>query len=215
MNHLAADLKRSPMTTRPELLDAEGHVCAFFHSYEEEYRVLLPFIKEGFEHSERACHIVEPARRGEHLQQLAAAGIDVAGAEARGQLVVLDWSQTYLAGGSFDQKRVMAQFASARDEGRRQGYSRSRFVCHMEWAVEQGKLDELAEYEATSNFAPLNGDVAICSYQLNRWGGSLLINALRTHPLVILGGLLHENPYYQPPAEVLVELKARRASACC
>ena len=25
------------------------HVCAFFNNDDEEYRVLLPFIKEGFE----------------------------------------------------------------------------------------------------------------------------------------------------------------------
>jgi hypothetical protein len=27
------------------LLDAEGHVCAFFHGEDEEYRVLLPFTR--------------------------------------------------------------------------------------------------------------------------------------------------------------------------
>jgi hypothetical protein len=47
-------------------------------------------------------------------------------------------------------------------------------------------------------------------YQIVRWDGQLLVNALRTHPLVILGGLLHENPFHQPPAELLAELKAGR-----
>ena len=31
------------------VLDRSRHVCAFFHRKEEEYQVLLPFIKEGFE----------------------------------------------------------------------------------------------------------------------------------------------------------------------
>jgi hypothetical protein len=35
---------------RDPLLDAEGHVCAFFHGEDEEYCVLLPFIKEGLNH---------------------------------------------------------------------------------------------------------------------------------------------------------------------
>ena len=30
-------------------LGRSRHVCAFFHTKDEEYRVLLPFIKEGFE----------------------------------------------------------------------------------------------------------------------------------------------------------------------
>src|SRR5258705_9387304 len=109
MDHsLATPPARRPLTppdaapARNPLLDAEGHVCAFFHDEDEEYRVLLPFIKEGFDQGERACHLVSPARRDDHLRRLADAGIDVDGAEASGQLVVLDWSQTYLEGGRFD-----------------------------------------------------------------------------------------------------------------
>src|SRR5207244_1002515 len=40
------------------VLDRKRHVCAFFHNKEEEYRVLLPFIKEGFEQGDRAFHII-------------------------------------------------------------------------------------------------------------------------------------------------------------
>jgi hypothetical protein len=29
-------------------LSCRCHVCAFFHSREEEYQILLPFMKEGF-----------------------------------------------------------------------------------------------------------------------------------------------------------------------
>ena len=58
------------------------HVCAFFHSKEEEYRVLLPYIKEGFERGDRAFHIIDRHRRQDHLRRLQAAGVDTAGAEA-------------------------------------------------------------------------------------------------------------------------------------
>jgi hypothetical protein len=34
--------------------------------------------------------------------------------------------------------------------------------------------------------------------------------ALRTHPLVIIGGLLQENPFFVPPDELLVEIRERR-----
>jgi hypothetical protein len=32
------------------------HVCAFFNSDDEEYRVLLPFIKDVFECGDKAVH---------------------------------------------------------------------------------------------------------------------------------------------------------------
>ena len=36
------------------------HACAFYNSKEEEYRVLLPFIKQAFERHDRAFHVVDP-----------------------------------------------------------------------------------------------------------------------------------------------------------
>jgi hypothetical protein len=42
-----------PIRFAGSVLGAQRHVCAFFHSPDEEYRVLLPFIKEGFERARR------------------------------------------------------------------------------------------------------------------------------------------------------------------
>jgi hypothetical protein len=46
-------------------LGATRHVCAFFRNADEEYRVLLPFIQDGFESGDRAFHIVDPKLRNE------------------------------------------------------------------------------------------------------------------------------------------------------
>jgi hypothetical protein len=67
-------------------LGRSRHVCAFFNSKDEEYRVLLPFISEGIEHGEKAFHIVKDAHRPEHRRRLEQAGIPVDRAEQSGQL---------------------------------------------------------------------------------------------------------------------------------
>ena len=36
------------------------------------------------------------------------------------------------------------------------------------------------------------------------------MDILRTHPMVIIGGILQENPLYVPPDEFLRELKSRK-----
>ena len=73
------------------VLDRSRHVCAFFHDKGEEYRVLLPFIKEGIDLGDRAFLMVDPQHRPEHLRRLQEAGIDVAEAERKGQLDVRRW----------------------------------------------------------------------------------------------------------------------------
>ena len=38
---------------------------------------------------------------------------------------------------------------------------------------------------------------------------SVVIDIMRTHPMVIIGGILQENPFYVPPDEMLRELAER------
>jgi hypothetical protein len=39
------------------------------------------------------------------------------------------------------------------------------------------------------------------------------MDILRTHPMVIIGGMLQENPFFVPPEEFLQELHERKGKA--
>ena len=132
------------------------HICAFFHSHEEEYHVLLPFIKEGFELGEKTFHIVDPTRRDAHLQRLAAAGIDTAAAQQRGQFELCTWTEVHLRDGSFDPDRIGALIEAVVTGARQQGFPRTRFITHMEWALEaRFGVAAVLEYEAKANYGRL------------------------------------------------------------
>ena len=45
------------------------HVCPFFNSREEEFAVLLPFLKEGFDAGDRAVHILDKKHRAERVRR--------------------------------------------------------------------------------------------------------------------------------------------------
>jgi len=133
-------------------LRENNHVCAFFHGREEEYRVLLPFIREGFERGEKAYHIVDPSLRADHVRRLEAAGIDVTGAQQAGQFELKNWEDAYLLGGYFDQDRMLALIEQVL-EGGKQAFPLTRLVAHMEWALEDRPgVDKLLEYETRLNF---------------------------------------------------------------
>ena len=135
------------------VLGAQRHVCAFFHSPDEEYRVLLPFIKDGFECGHKAFHIVDPKLREAHLQRLASAGIDVAAAEHSGQFELRNWADAYLRDGHFDQDRMLALIQEVLEAGTHQGFPLTRLVAHMEWALEDRPgVDDLVEYETRLNY---------------------------------------------------------------
>ena len=54
-----------PIRIGGTILGDRRHICAFFKSHDDQYGVLLPFIKDGFSSGEKAVHIVNPMRRDE------------------------------------------------------------------------------------------------------------------------------------------------------
>lgn len=195
-------------------LSESRHVCAFFHNADEEYRVLLPFIKDGFHCGDKAVHVVSPQRRNDHLQRLAAAGIDSSAAEQRGQFELRDSAETYLRDGRFDQNRMLESFEQLASGNAHGGFPLSRIVCQMDWAAEdRSYIDELIEFESRVNDVwRCHDDAVICVYDLAKVGGATVIDIMRTHPMIIVGGSLQQNPFFVPPEEFLNELRERRAA---
>src|SRR5690348_5713464 len=103
-------------------LDRYRHVCAFFDSFDEELRVLGPFVREGLERGEKAFHIVDPIMTETYREGLSAAGIDVESAEESGQFHLATWDQAYLREGHFDQDRMLALIEEVLQAGPIEGY---------------------------------------------------------------------------------------------
>jgi hypothetical protein len=133
-------------------LTQNQHVCAFFHNRDEEYRVLQPFIREGFERGERAFHIVDPKLRASHLEWLESGGIKVKEAQRTGQLEVRNWEDSTLRDGHFDQYRMLALIEQTLAEGKSGAFPVTRWVGHMEWALEDRPgLNDFVEFETRVN----------------------------------------------------------------
>jgi hypothetical protein len=176
--------------------------------------VLRSFITDGFDRGDKAFHLVDPERREEHLGRLADAGINVEEAMGIGQLEVQPWQDGPLRGGRFDQDTWLAAFEHVLQSGPAAGYAKTRFLAQMEWAlVDLPGVEDLIEFETRVNYVvPKYDDTVICAYDLARFGASVVMYALRTHPVVIIGGLLQENPFFVPPDQLLLELREQQAA---
>jgi hypothetical protein len=102
------------------------------------------------------------------------------------------------------------QMASVNAEG---GFPLNRIVCRMDWVPGgQSHIDDLIEFEARVNDVWCrHDDAVICTYRLSKFSGDAVIDIMRTHPLVIIGGILQHNPFFVSPGEFLREIRARRA----
>src|ERR1700730_2162762 len=203
----------APISLAGSQLRETCHVCAFFNNDEEEYRVLLPFIKDGLKSGDKAVHVLNPDQRQDHLQRLTAAGIDPAVAQESGQLELRTNTEVYLPDGRFDQDRMLEVFEQLASGNAKGGFPLSRICCHMDWAAEgRSYIDNLVEFESRVNDVwRRHDDAVICVYDLAKFGGDTVVDIMRTHPMIIIGGMLQQNPFFVPPEKFLRELRERRA----
>jgi MEDS: MEthanogen/methylotroph, DcmR Sensory domain len=196
------------------VLHSSCHACAFFRSREEEYRVLLPFLQEGFENREKLFQIVDRDHRAERLRRIAQLGIDVPAAEQSGQLEVRPWDDAHLRNGRFNQFDMLDLVDEVLGNGE-SGFGLTRFWANMEWSLtDTPGVEDIIEYETRLNHVMAKfDDVVICTYDVNRFSASVVMDILRTHPQAIIGGTLQENPFYVPPDEFLTELRHRAAAS--
>lgn len=188
------------------------HVCAFFDSRHEEFEVLTPFAQEGLANGEKAVHIVNPALIGDHMQRLSARGIDSHACQSCGQLDVLPWNEVYVPDGTFDQDRMAQAIEGVLRAGQQAGYPKIRIWANMGWTLMgYPRTDEVLEFEARVNeVLERTRQLAVCVYDKANISGALMMDILRSHPLVLIGNVVQENPFYTPAEQLVAELRARR-----
>src|ERR1700752_4604001 len=195
-------------------LGQHRHICAFSNGFDEQHRVLRSFIKEGFERGDKAFHIVDPDLWEDHLGRLAEAGIDVKQTMGSGQLELRRWQDAYLREDRFDQDAMLALLEEVLQSGAAAGYPLTRFVSRVETGlVDKAGVDSWLGYETPGNYVvPKYDDPVICTYDLSKFSASLIMDMMRTHSVVIIGGVLQENPFFVPPDQLLLELQQRRSA---
>ena len=132
-----------------------------------------------------------------------------------GRLEVLPWTDMYVRDHRFDQDAMLASVENLIQSGAASGYTRTRLVGHhMDWLfLDKPAVNNLVEYEARLNHVLSKyNDPVICNYDLSKFSASVAMDIMRTHPLVIIGGLLRENPFFVPPDQFLEEMRGRRSA---
>jgi hypothetical protein len=189
--------------------DDRFHACAFVSGEAEERAVIEPFFLEGMKRREKAVYIVDPQRREEHEARLLRA------TPAPELLEVMTWHDAHLKGGSFDQDRMIAALEVMIRDHAATGEPPMRVVGQMGWVFSSPPgIEQLVEYEASVNEVLNRGKTpTVCVYDVCRLSGSMMMDLLRAHPLTVMNGVLHENPFYTPADEMLRDIKRRRSQS--
>ena len=186
-------------------LQVGDHVCAFYRGPAERDQILSAYLIAGLRSGDKCVCVLDDGDP-EHLRAALVAEME-AGTSDDGQLDIRISQTTYLSGGGFSTSAMLAFWDAVISGAMKCGYRFSLAVGEMTWALRQMPgVEELFAYESKLNdFLPRYPQVILCLYDLDRFSGEVLVDILKTHPTVLIGGMVLDNPYYVEPAQFLAE----------
>jgi len=175
------------------------HLCSFYENKMEQFQIVLPFLKEGLDRGEKCLYVADENTVAEIKAGLLMHGVDVGRYLMSGQLSIITKKQAYLREGEFDAAAMITFLTSAVDEALKEGYTGFRGTGEMTWILQDIRnMDAFWEYEARLSTAFRNRPARIlCQYDTKRFLGNIVVEVLKTHPRVLLGLDLYENPFYE------------------
>jgi len=186
-------------------IDVHDHLCLIYDSPADQLAAAIPFIRLGLERNEQCIYIVDDNTAQVVLNAMREHGINSNSTLKSSALIIAHKQETYLKEGFFDPDLMIDYLAKVTEAAKASGFSALRVTGEMTWALGSDPgVEKLMEYEAKLNhFFSDNDALAICQYNRNRFSSEVIMNVIRTHPLVIYGGFVCKNFYYVPPEEFL------------
>src|SRR6266516_4382161 len=197
--------QRTPLIAALEQLGPHDHLCSIYESPQEHYAVAVPFIRIGLDRGEKCIYIADDGTVGDVRQAMQSEGIDVERATASKALVLATKEQAYLKHGSFHPDWMFTFWKKATQLAMSEGFSALRATGETEWVLRGGRgLERWMEYESrlTHTLSESNSS-ALCQYNRRLFPPELILDVIRTHPMVVYGSTVCRNLYFVPPNEFL------------
>jgi signal transduction histidine kinase len=196
------------MTIRvyPSIKDIEvgDHLCCLYKTEEEHRALILSYIRQGLQNHEKVIYIIDTHTANTVFAYLIDDGVDVNSYLEQGQLQFLTSDESYLQDGVFNPDKMINLLQDEIQKALAKGYTALRITGEMTWALRQLPGSErLIEYETKLNFFfPNSKALALCQYDMNQFSPELLLEVVRTHPIVVIGTEIYHNFYYIPPSDL-------------
>jgi len=197
-------------------LEAEpgDHICGVFSGEMERDQVLIPFLQAGLASGDKCICVVDGTAPGEIVAALGPAGEAAVLATSK-QLEVIGAPDLYLRSGRFSADEVIGSWKAAISDAMYAGqFDVVRAVEAWSRRDVLPDMTELLMLESEMNqYLPLYPQIVVCLYDIDRFGGGALMNLVMTHPRMLVGGVVIENPYLLTPDEVLAKTAHRDGAA--
>jgi len=181
------------------------HICQIFSDDEERQESLLRYILAGLQGGERAACFSEKVSPSLMAEFLGGYGISYEEAADSGALALAGTRDIYFEGERFDPGRMLGLLSQFHEDSVTGGYAAARVIGEMTPEIQHiPGGSRLLEYESKVSMLLREHPVtAVCQYDARCFDGSMIMDVLKVHPLMVVRGSVVQNPFYVPPEEFL------------
>jgi hypothetical protein len=200
-------------------LNVHDHLCVLYRGEPQRDELMVDFLAEGLQAGHKCyCMIAPPAQ-----PRIASAVADASAGKTRsggrletrrelpgsvgdttgevGELEFTGPSGSHLQTGGFVSERMLRFWDDWADTTYdRQRRTFARIGADMSWArphIAPDFIADLARYESRFNrWSSRYPQVTACMYDLDKFGGEVIVPIINVHPRVWMDGVVLENPYY-------------------
>jgi MEDS: MEthanogen/methylotroph, DcmR Sensory domain len=190
------------------------HICYIFNNENERRQTMAKYLQAGLDEQEKVLYLVDRITPDELVDELESLGVDIR--SHKEDYVFNDATPTYCPTGHFSCQEMLDVVGDFYNAARDEGYIGARGTGEMTWALDEGRADmaDLLEYEAKlTDILDEYPYTACCQYDASKFDGSMIMDVLSVHPVMIVQGQLVKNPYFLPPEEFMRSYRERQNGA--
>ena len=185
-----------------ELYPEGTHICYLYNDEEERRRILPLFARHALLEHESFDYLADVPTIGDLTQAMADLGIDRATADLPQEMTIATAMAGYCPGGVFDPDDMLARLRARYLQARAAGLAGARIAGETSWAVRGVPgAERIIECESRINDLVVQTPITVmCQYDLRLFDGAMMFEVMNVHPVMIVGGNIIRNPFYQRSA---------------
>lgn len=163
------------------------HFCQFYQHEQDLVDIVVPYFKAGLENNEFCMWVTSEPLHVEEARAALASQVKNLDTYIRdGQLEILDYSQWYTVGGSFEADRVLQGWVDRLDAASKRGFDGLRLSGNTFW-LEKSHWNDFKDYEAAvDGVIGQYRMLALCTYSLARCGALEIIDVVSNHAFALI-----------------------------
>lgn len=203
--------KTNDLHNHAEAIFSEGiHICHIYNDDEERTKTMAKFFLKGMSEGNKILCIIDTISPHDILGELE--NLDVDTNELKSKFITLDNKSAYNPDGNFDPDSVLTNIGYFVNQAKQDGYAGLHVSGDMAWVLRDKIQPSLVmEYETkVLDYQKITPCTAICEYDARKFDGSIIMDILSVHPVMLVRGQIVQNPYFIPPKEFMKQYYARQ-----